>query len=163
MKISQAVIVALLAVAAVQFVYYYPLLPTTIASHFAASGAPDSWQPKSVFFALFAFVYLLFAGIYYWLPHLILTLPTAFINLPNKAYWLAPRRRAATADWVADNLSWLGVGMLALIIATGQLAINANLPGATHTLSPVIWMLLAGYLVVGGWWVLRWYRKFRRV
>lgn len=154
--------IIMLAIAAVQIAYFYPELPNVMAVHFGVSGAPDSWQPKSSFFGLFCLVYAIFAGLYWTMPQLIMSLPPGLINLPNKAYWLAPERRAITAHLVADQLAWFGAAQILFVIAVCQLAINANLPGSTGVLSRAIWWVVAIFLAFAALWTIRFYRTFCR-
>ena len=162
MRRSAIVIVVLLAVAAVQIAYYYSQLPNTIASHFNGAGVPNAWQPKQLFFALYAFVLLLSACLYLFLPRAVVTMPPELVNLPNKAYWLAPEHRAETADFLIDHFARFGAATLALVIAVFQLAITANLPGAQPTLPPAIWGFLIAYLGFAVIWLIMLFAKFKR-
>lgn len=54
---------AVLALMAVAAIYYYPLIPNPMPSHFDIHGNPNGWMPKITFFLVMAtisiFVYLL--------------------------------------------------------------------------------------------------------
>jgi uncharacterized membrane protein len=161
MRPPQVALVVMLAVAAVQIAYYYPQLPDVVASHFGISGAADSWEPKSNFFGVFGFIYILFATLFWALPHLIMASPPALINMPNKGYWLAPGRREITAHLVADQMSWFAVALAGFLIAVCQLAIVANLPGRSGNLGSGIWWLLGIFLIFTIVWLTRFVRSFR--
>ncbi|HEV2879435.1 MAG TPA: DUF1648 domain-containing protein [Candidatus Eremiobacteraceae bacterium] len=161
MRLPQIAIVVMLAIAAVQIAYYYPQLPNVVAGHFGLSGAPDSWVPKGAFFAPFFFVYLLSAVLYLGMPHLIMAMPPSLINMPNKAYWLAPERKEVTAHIVGDQLAWLGVALIAFIISVCQLTINANLPGSRGELGPAMWWITGIFLAFAIAWTIRFYLTFR--
>lgn len=161
MRLSHVVLVVLLALAAVQIAYYYPQLPAVVAGHFGASGQPNAWQSKEAFFGFLGVIYVLFAALYWSVPHLILTMPASLINLPNKAYWLAPVRRAHTARVVGDQLSLLGAAQIGFMILVGQLAIQANLPGSSGALSPAIWGFLVAFVVFFALWTVRFVRMMR--
>ena len=151
----------MLAIAAVQIAYYYPQLPDVMASHFDISGAPNSWQPKSVFFGLFSFIYVFLAVVFWTLPHLIMVTPPSLINMPNKAFWLAPERRGITAHIIGDQLELLGALVIGFLILVCQLAIVANLPGRSGSLGSDVWWLTGIFAAVVLAWVIRFVRTFR--
>jgi uncharacterized membrane protein len=162
MRLPQIALVVVFAIAAVQIAYYYPQLPAVVASHFDASGAPNSWTPKSSFFGLFCLIYILYAALFWVLPHLIIVMPPSLINMPNKDYWLAPGRREFTAHAIGDLMLWFGVALTAFLIAVCQLAILANLPGHSGNLGPAIWWLFAIFLAFAFAWLARFALWFRR-
>ncbi|HEV2037371.1 MAG TPA: DUF1648 domain-containing protein [Candidatus Eremiobacteraceae bacterium] len=161
MRPPQVAIVAMLALAAVQIAYFYPQLPSVMAGHFDAAGNPNSWQLKSAFFTIMGSVYLFFGVLYWVMPHLLQSMPPALINLPNKAYWLAPERREMTAHMVADQLAWFGAVQLGFVIFVCQVAINANLPGSTGVMSPAVWWVLGLFVAYAIVWLIRFTRMFR--
>ncbi len=57
--------IALMAIA--QCIHDFPLLPDRMASHFAASGAPNGWMTKIQFFIVFAIVFLPALFVEFWL------------------------------------------------------------------------------------------------
>jgi len=117
----------LAAVGLIYFSLLYPQLPNVMASHFNASGAATASMPKSGFFLLFLFV-AVFASIPVFLvPRQMAALPQDRINLPNKAYWLAPERRDETMQYLGMQMGWFGCALLALLLCGFYFAISANL------------------------------------
>lgn len=161
MRLPQIALVVALAIAAVQIAYYYPQLPDIMASHFDFSGAPNSWQPKAVFFGLFSFIYVFFTIMFWSLPHLILVTPPSLINVPNKDYWLAPERREITAHLIGDHLLWLGAFVIGFLILVCQLAIVADLPGRSAGLGSEVWWLTGIFAAITIVWTIRFVRMFR--
>ena len=161
MRRSAIIIVVLLALAAVQIAYYYPQLPATLASHFNAAGAPNSWQPKQAFFAIYGLVTILLVAVYLIVPRVIFMLPPELVNLPNKAYWLSPQRRAETQAFLMDHFATFGAATLTLTIVVFQLAILANIPGNAPSMPPAIWVLLVAYLAFTAIWIIKLFVKFR--
>lgn len=100
MRTSRLAILLLLVLAFLQYAYFAPLLPERVASHFDAAGQADGWSSKTAFFvfnlAFVAGMALLFLGLTAWQGRI----PSAWINLPHKDYWLAPERRAATLETI---------------------------------------------------------------
>lgn len=163
MRISRLAILLLLVLAFLQYVYFAPLLPERVASHFDAAGQADGWSSKTEFFAAnLAFVAgmaLLFLGVTTWLARI----PPAWINLPHKDYWLAPERRAATMETIQRQMEWLAAATVALLLGIAQLTIQANLNTNGARLGYGSWLLLGSYMayfVVWLVWMLRkWYTR----
>lgn len=150
----------LLLAGVLQAAFYYPRLPDTVASHFGGSGKADGFSSKTSFFAITLGSLLgdglLFLVIGCALPFI----PSRFINVPRREYWLAPERRRATVDRVAAWLLWFGVLTTLLLIFVVQLAIEANLDGSS-TLSPWFFVLLVLYLGLTVVWLIHLLRSFR--
>jgi serine/threonine-protein kinase len=137
----------LLGMIVLQALFYYPQLPAQVASHFDAGGRPNGWSSKSAYFALHTFIVLIvaicFAALPAWLEHA----PARLVNLPNKDYWLAPERRAATMARVASALTWFGcVGLIFILVVT-SLVIDFNLGRKSALPAVPIWALIGGIAV----------------
>ena len=154
---SRLVILLLIVLALLQYTYYEPLLPDRIASHFDAAGQADGWSSKSAFLLSNLVLVTGLALIFLSLPSWLGKIPNARINLPNKDYWLAPGRRAATLQTVQRRMEWLGAATLVLILGIVQLTIEANLTGRL-TLGPAPWLLSGGYLLYMTVWLLQFVR-----
>lgn len=102
---------------------------------------------------------LLFLGVTAWLAKI----PSAWINLPHKDYWLAPERRAATVETIQRQMEWLAAATVALLLGIAQLTIQANLDAGGARLGDGFWLLVSGYMVyfvVWLVWLLRkWYAR----
>ena len=93
-RIAWVFLAVALLVSAVQMASYFPRLPEKLATHFDAAGNANGWMSKRGFFA-FQFAMLAIMGLAFCLlPQWLNRVPNALINLPHKAYWLAPERRA---------------------------------------------------------------------
>lgn len=157
MRSSRILILLLIALAILQVTHYSPLLPERVASHFDGAGQADGWSSKSEFLitnlVLVAGIGLLFLGI----AALLDKVPNAWINLPNKDYWLAPDRRAATLDVIQRQMEWLGAATVVLLLGITQLTIEANLTGRP-ALGEVFWVLFGGYMLFMAVWLVRFVR-----
>ncbi len=137
----------LLGIILLQALIYYPQLPAQVASHFDVAGRPNGWSSKSAYFALQAFIVLVVTICFAAFPAWLEGAPARLVNLPNKDYWLAPERRAATMARVASALTWFGCAGLVFIILVTSLVIDFNL-GRERALPAVpIWALLGGIAV----------------
>src|ERR1700680_775768 len=88
-------------------VYYLPMLPDRLATHFDRSGHANGWTDKATFTrniavvaAIIAIIFGLAMGLAGWMNRI----PEGLINLPNKNYWLGAERREATFAFMRD---WL--------------------------------------------------------
>ncbi len=158
MSASRIVLLLLVVLAIFQYTRYEPLLPTRVASHFDAAGQPNGWSSKSAYMvgnlAFAGGFALLFLG----LTGLVRRIPNDWINMPNRDYWLAPERRTATLAQLQRQMEWLGAATVALLLAIGQLTIEANLTAAPLD-QRAFWIVFGAYMAGALVWlvsVLRW-------
>lgn len=113
-------------------------LPERLASHFAASGRPNGFMPRAG--------YVLFMlGFGVGLP-LVMTILQAFmirhssnrINLPNRAYWLAPERREETIAFLVNHMVWFGCLLVVFLCFVHWLVVVANSVQPPHLSSVAI-------------------------
>jgi uncharacterized membrane protein len=162
MRAGRIILAVLLAAAALQTLYYYPQLPSTVASHFGSGGQPNGWSTKEGFFGIYLGVLALLLASFVGLPILFRRISPVWINMPNKDYWLAPERRVRTLAILGSEMLWFGNATIALMIAVIELAIRANLSDSVRLSEPVMWSLLAAYLVYLVVWMIGFYRRFAR-
>lgn len=139
---SRVAFAALLGIVVLQAIVYYPQLPAQLASHFDARGRPNGWSSKPAYFALQAFIVLVLTLCFGALPAWLERAPARLVNLPNKDYWLAPERRAATMARVASALSWFGCAGLTFIVVVTSLVVDFNLGHERVLPATPIWVLL---------------------
>lgn len=161
MKNGQEKFFLLLAgVSFLQMLYFWPLMPDTMASHFDGMGRANGFAPRAGFFALYAGLIALFFLIFRILPRLLGRLPDGLINLPNKEFWLAPERRESTFAVIEKQMVLFGSATLILIIVTMQMVFQANRSGAAGIPGKVMWVLLALYLIFSLIWTIHFIRRF---
>ena len=163
MRAGRVILTVLLAAAVLQIFYYYPQLPSTVASHFGSGGRPNGWSSKEFFLGIYLGVLALFLVTFVGLPVLFRRIPPAWINLPNKDYWLAPERRAGTVTILGSEMLWFGNATIAFMIAVFELAIRANLSESVRLSQPAMWSLLVAYMVYTAVWLIQFYRRFARL
>jgi len=157
---ARTLFLALIAATLTQMVWFYPRLPARVASHFDAAGQVNAFMPKDAFFVIQLVVLGSMSFAFLLVPALIVRLPPGLINLPNKEYWLAPERRAHTAQRLQSYLVGFGNGMLFFLLLVFREAMHASLLPNPH-LSNRIWVFL---VLLGAWciyWTVRLVRAFR--
>lgn len=155
---TQPILIFLTIVFLAQLAYFYPQLPEPVASHFNYLGEPDGWMSKGGFLVFQTLLLIFILGITSLTQILFNHLPDAFINIPNKNYWLAPERRAEALRKFAETGNDLRAALLLLFIGINHLAFQANIHG--EYLSNGIWLILSVFLLYTVYWVFQLRKTF---
>lgn len=162
-KSKQSAMVLLLLVMALgiyQSWYYNNLLPDRVALHFDFSGNPDRWDSKTLLLIINMIIYLGLGGLFLlmnWFSHKI---PDFILNLPNKAFWLAPERREITFDKYSTYLLWFGVFTLLFLFFIFRDVYRYNIAPEIEN-RPMGWLNLLTYSILVIIWLIFFYRSFR--
>ena len=162
MRLSRLALLALTLLALLELAYFYPRLPETVASHFNAAGQADGWSSKDAFVRFNALFIGAFAALFWGISWLMARLPVDLINMPNREYWLAEERRAATLCTIQQQMEWLGVATLLLLIAILQVSIVASLMPGAEMPAAAMWLPLAGFLIFMVLWTAAFIGRFYR-
>lgn len=125
--------------------FYYPLLPEMVATHFNASGNPNGWGTKG---ATLAFEIGITSGIsllLFAIPIIMKKSRGKALNLPNKEYWLSPERRDFTIQTVAKYLNYLTTTLLLFFFFLFQQISESNISGYP-SLGTSFWFLFLGLI-----------------
>ncbi|MGE5681154.1 MAG: DUF1648 domain-containing protein [Bacillota bacterium] len=131
---------------AFEFIYFYPLLPDKMATHFNFSGNADGWAGKTPFFMIFVFIYFISIGSMLLLSFFINKIPNSMINLPNKDKLLAPERREVTLSYISKFLIDLASLTALLFIFLNYFVFVTNINNK-HSL-PLNAMYVVGLFVI---------------
>ena len=148
------------AYAAIHFSSYYLKLPDVVASHFDGRGTPNGWQTKPLFFGFFAGTLVLTVPIGFVLTRIIPAVPIRLINLPNKYYWLASERRAATVESLSSHFAWFGCALFLVMIFAFDYAIQSNLHPEDRPDPARMWYILAAFFTFIVVWIISILKKF---
>lgn len=154
------VLFLLAAVAAGQLFHYYPRLPETIAVHFAASGQVNGWAGKAAFSATYAAIEAAIVLVGLGAALLGERMPTSFLNMPNREYWLAPERRAESLGFFWTQAAWMEVATLAFLIVVAEFVFRANLTEGPPTLTRDFSLVLVVFIAGVVWLSVRIFRRF---
>jgi uncharacterized membrane protein len=151
----------LLALVALHIDYYSSRLPATVASHFDGSGTPNGWMSREAFLGLYGMLVVVLVIPFALFGVLLKAIPERWVNLPHKAHWLHPSRRAQTYKYLQQWGFWFGDAVIAFMIALMHLVIRANLVPAGR-LSPAVWLLLATLIGLSVGMTVALFIRFRR-
>ena len=137
------------------------LLPERVAIHFGAGGFPDGWGSNLAATGLNVGVSLLLFGLLTRSADLVRRVPVRWINLPNRAYWLAPERREATAAQLHERLQSFGTALFGFLAVAEWLTLEANLSDPVRLDEPLFLGALGSFLVYTLYWTWSLVRAFR--
>lgn len=137
-------------------------LPARLATHFAADGHANGWMTRAghVQFTI---------GLGLGMPLSILgvvaiisRLGGAGLNIPQRAYWLAPERRAQTLAIVQRQMVWLACILVVFFAMIHHLILRANTHTPAGLNGPELWLPIAVFLAAIGVWTVCFVRPFFR-
>lgn len=132
-KSGRVVTVALIFAAIAQWFYFYPILPDQIISHFNLTMQPDRWSSKNAVMSLHLGLVFGFALLFHFMAWCIGKIPTSWINLPEKNYWLSAERKTQSIHSLSTFFIWLGNVILIFIVVMFHLSYQANLSPVPKT------------------------------
>jgi hypothetical protein len=138
------------------------LLPERVAIHFGAGGIPDDWGSSLAMTGLSVGLSLLLFALLTHSADLVRRAPARWINLPNRAYWLVPERREATAARLHERLQAFGTALFGFLLVAEWLTLQANLSDPVRLDEPLFLTALGSFLVYTLYWTWSLVRAFRR-
>jgi len=147
MRIALAVYVALCIALLAQGIHYYPELPERVAQHFDTQGNPNGWAGKGTLVVMMVFLVAIITVCFVGAGYVIGKIPNDYFSLPNRDYWLAPERKAATIDYLRAWMIWFGSGTLVLILIVMDGVYRYNTDGGAPALGAFFGIAVIGYVV----------------
>lgn len=139
-----------------------PLLPDRMATHFGGGGEANGWMNRSsdlvfmgglgVGLPLFFIILALLTGL----------VPTRFVNLPHREYWLSPERRAQTRAYISRQMIWMGCLMILFLAGIHYSMIQANRVTPPHLPMGLFLALTGGFLAGVAAWSIVFIRHFAK-
>jgi uncharacterized membrane protein len=156
-----AAALALIACGAVFVVFSSRSLPALVAAHFDAAGRANGYLPRGPYVMLMLLVTVLVPLLVVIIPDRAFSHPEARINLPNREYWLAPERRAATIQFLSRQTSLFAWLVVVFLCYTQWLVVRANALTPPTLDSRAFLDGLALFLVCTLLWTVRLVGRFR--
>lgn len=154
----------LVLVAAAGFVWFTSgALPPVVASHFGPGGVPNGFMGKGTYTAFMLAVVVAVPALIGLSGQLVRAVPHRLVNLPNRQYWLAPQRRAATLDSLASIGVPFALALVVFLCFVHWLVVQANAvqPPRLSEGSLFAGLAVAGVAMV--LWLVVFFRRFGRV
>lgn len=137
------------------------ILPDPVAIHFGSGGAPDGWASTLTHTLLMLGVNTLVFGALYFAPRLISTVPSKWVNLPNRDFWLNPQRRPLAAEKLRHHLWQFGTAVFLFMFFAGLLTIRANRSDPVRLEEGLFLVGLGIFLAYTLYWIVGLMRAFR--
>lgn len=138
------------------------ILPEQVAVHFGAGGHPNGFASREANAALMAGLPLVLFCTFSFLPAVLARTPVHMISLPNKEYWLAPERCAASLRRLGEALCGYGSGLFTFLLVVNLLLVQANRQVPVHLNERFFLAGLAAFLIFTATWLARLFATFRR-
>ena len=136
-------------------------LPPLVASHFAASGAANSFMSRGVY-AIVSILLVVGAPLFVaFLPSLLIGKGEGKLNLPNRDYWLAPERREATLSFLRAHGKWFAAALAVFLAYAHWLVVQANQHQPPALSSSALVVGLVAFFLAIATWLLVLYARFR--
>jgi len=160
MKLPLYIVLFLFGLAIAQSIYFYPLLPDIVGSHFDVAGKVNGTSSKIGYFIIYFVSLAVTSSFTVVLPLALKYLPTSVINLPHREYWLSGDQREASLQFLNEHFSWFGVATMLLMVAIFHLTFLANLSPIKDLNIAIPWVLLGSFLLFTIWWTVLLLRRF---
>ena len=160
MKLPLYIVLFLFGLAITQSIYFYPLMPDRVGSHFNIVGKVDDYSPKLSYFIAYFVSLAVTSSFSLVLPLFLQSLPISLINLPHREYWLSGDQREASLQFLKIHFSWFGVATMLLMVAVFHITFLANLNPSIKLDSLLFWLLLGVFLVFTICWTVVLVRRF---
>ena len=123
-------------------------LPETVATRFGGGGRANGYMTRAGYQLFYCgFIVVMTLVVYIttaWLP----ARHPALVNVPNRAYWLAPPRREAALAAIRVFGVALAVAMLTLLVAIHLLILEAHQRTPAMLAEGAFFGLLGGFVAV---------------
>lgn len=160
MKLPSIAVLFLFGIAIAQTIYFYPLVPEVVGSHFDAAGKVNGFAPKLQYFIIYFLSLGITSSFTLILPLTLKYIPTSLINLPHRDYWLSGEQREASLSFLNHHFAWFGVATMVFMVVIFHLTFWANL-GTVKNINPtVFWVFLAVFLLFSLVWGVVMLRRF---
>lgn len=155
------VLVLVVILAAFYIIATGSALPDVVASHFGPGGAADGAMTRRAYLALMIAVACVLPLLIVAPLRLIGRVPDALLSLPNKRYWLAPERAAATRAWLVDQCAGYGILLCVFLCYVHTLVVRAQASSPPRLDERLMFGGLVAFGALAAAWLTRFMLHFR--
>jgi hypothetical protein len=138
-------------------------LPTIVASHFGPDGNVNGFMSRRTYMAFMLGAVVAIPMLVGLSGHLARFLPLQLLNLPNKQYWLAPDRRAATLESISSMCVPYALVLAIFLCFVHWLVVQANAVRPPKLAQTPMLVGLAVFTIASLVWLSILFRRFGRV
>ncbi len=140
--------------------YFYSKLPDEAAVHFNVYGEVDSYAGKDVLLVVNLMVVISIGIVFFLIGKFIHKIPTKWLNLPNKDYWLRPERKEYSLNKTKDISYIFGAATILYLDVLFYEIYKANqMPepklGSLSYISLIIYILFSTFIII------KYYKDFK--
>ena len=148
MRFGRTFFVIVLLICIFETVRLWGISPAQMASHFNVQGNPDAFTTKQQFFSFELQTMLVVIGLGILTQVFVAITPVEWVNLPNRAYWIASEHRKQTLGLLGSFAALLFGFVLLTLQAGFELAVSANLHQPVHFDGQAMLVVIAGFIVI---------------
>jgi len=138
-------------------------LPAVVASHFGPGGIANGYMGRSTYTLLMLALVIAVPALIASSMLVVRVLPPQFVNLPNKRYWLAPERRAASLEALGGLGLRFAIALAVFLCFVHWLVVQANTVQPPRLSEPWFLASLAVFGAATLGWLFSLYRRFGHV
>ena len=89
-------------------------------------------------------------------------IPSRFVNIPNRQYWLSPERREQTSRYITRQMLWLASMEVTFFAGIQYSIVEANRLTPAQMPTDKFWPLFIGFMAAVGIWSIVFILHFRK-
>ena len=137
------------------------ILPDNVAIHFGRNGMPDGWAPVWFHAVIFLGIQLVLFVTVFFGTRLSVGLPSRWVSLPNKDYWLREENVARTQEILSSMMLEFGTAMFLFLFFVEVLTMKANLSDPVRLDNAFFWPSFILFMAYMGYWCIKLFFLFR--
>jgi uncharacterized membrane protein len=137
------------------------ILPDQVAIHFGPGGTPDGWATNLASTLIMLGIHILVFCSLYFSPRLFTAVPSKWISLPNRDYWLRPEHRSEATARFSHHIWQFGSALFLFMFFAGLLTLKANLSDPVRLNERLFLIALVIFLAYTVYWTVALLRAFR--
>ena len=135
--------------------------PDQVAIHFRGGGVPDAWASKWANALIFMVIQIPLFVLCMSVGRLTLNIPSRWLSLPNKDYWLKPENRVELEARFSALMEEFGFVLFVFMFIVGLLTLHANLSEPVRLNESLFLVFFAGFMLYVPYWLVKVFRRLK--